>query len=94
MFLLEDRDEAEDEILSGDIDDDLERVVIESTASIEREVGGLKQLVDEFSKFARMPEITPQRVSFPALVESVLAALPERQRSALWLSAVEGNGAS
>jgi two-component system nitrogen regulation sensor histidine kinase NtrY len=53
--------------------DDLERVVSESTSSIEREVGALKQMIDEFSKFARMPEIATQMVSFPELVESVLA---------------------
>jgi len=35
--------------------DDLARVVEECTSSITREVAGLKALVDEFSRFARMP---------------------------------------
>ena len=36
-------------------DEELKRVVEECTASITREVAGLKSLVDEFSRFARMP---------------------------------------
>ena len=39
--------------------DELTRVVEECTTSITREVAGLKALVDEFSRFARMPD--PQR---------------------------------
>jgi nitrogen fixation/metabolism regulation signal transduction histidine kinase len=39
--------------------DELKRVVEECTTSITREVAGLKALVDEFSRFARMPD--PQR---------------------------------
>jgi two-component system nitrogen regulation sensor histidine kinase NtrY len=60
--------------------EDLGQVVPEATASIEREVGALKQLVDEFSLFARLPEIKPRTVDFGAVVESVLAlykGLPE-----------------
>jgi two-component system nitrogen regulation sensor histidine kinase NtrY len=52
---------------------DLDRVLPEATASIEREVGALKRLVDEFSRFARMPEISPRVVDFKEVVESVLA---------------------
>jgi len=52
---------------------DLDRVLPEATAAIEREVGALKQLVDEFSRFARMPEISPRVVQFDEIVESVLA---------------------
>lgn len=45
---------------SGSADsDELTRVVEECTTSITREVAGLKALVDEFSRFARMPD--PQR---------------------------------
>jgi two-component system nitrogen regulation sensor histidine kinase NtrY len=53
--------------------DDLDQVLLESTASIEREVGGLKQLIDEFSQFARMPQIEPKPVEFAQMVESVLS---------------------
>lgn len=52
---------------------DLATVVPEATASIEREVAALQRLVDEFSRFARMPELAPQPVDFRAVVESVLA---------------------
>ena len=36
-------------------DEELTRIVEECTTSITREVAGLKALVDEFSRFARMP---------------------------------------
>lgn len=38
-----------------DSDEELTRIVEECTTSITREVAGLKALVDEFSRFARMP---------------------------------------
>src|SRR5207245_2941765 len=41
--------------LSDENRDELSRVVEECTTSITREVAGLKALVDEFSRFARMP---------------------------------------
>jgi two-component system nitrogen regulation sensor histidine kinase NtrY len=53
--------------------DDLDQVLIESTASIEHEVSGLKLLLDEFSRFARMPRVSPKPVLFREVVESVLA---------------------
>jgi two-component system nitrogen regulation sensor histidine kinase NtrY len=52
---------------------DLPAVVAEATASIEREVRALQRLVDEFSRFARMPELRPEPVDFRTIVESVLA---------------------
>ena len=52
---------------------DLLDVVPEAAESIEREVGTLKRLVDEFSRFARMPEIALKKVKLADLVESVLA---------------------
>jgi two-component system nitrogen regulation sensor histidine kinase NtrY len=51
--------------------EDLGQVVPEAAASIEREVGALKRLVDEFSRFARMPELSLQQVDVVQLVESV-----------------------
>jgi len=53
--------------------DDLDEVLLEATASIEREVGGLKDLVDEFSRFARMPQVEPKPVDLSNIIESVLA---------------------
>jgi two-component system nitrogen regulation sensor histidine kinase NtrY len=52
---------------------DLAQVVSDATAAIEREVAALKRLVDEFSRFARMPEVTPEPVSFGGVVDDVLA---------------------
>jgi two-component system nitrogen regulation sensor histidine kinase NtrY len=52
---------------------DLGTVLPEAMASIEREVGALKELVDEFSSFARMPEVAAREVDFAHVVESVLA---------------------
>ena len=51
---------------------DLHEIIPVATASIEREVGALKQLVDEFSRFARMPEVRPRDVDFGEVVRSVL----------------------
>src|SRR5207245_63401 len=42
-------------VLSPENREELTRVVEECTTSITREVSGLKALVDEFSRFARMP---------------------------------------
>ena len=59
---------------------DLADILPEATASIEREVGALKRMVDEFSRFARMPEMSPETVRIEDLVGSVLAlyqGLPE-----------------
>ncbi len=53
--------------------DDLDEVLLEATASIEHEVQGLMQLLDEFSRFARMPQIDPKPVQLVGVIESVLA---------------------
>jgi two-component system nitrogen regulation sensor histidine kinase NtrY len=52
---------------------DLGEVVLDATATIEREVTGLKSLVDEFSLYARMPAPSPARVDFGEIVRSVVA---------------------
>jgi two-component system nitrogen regulation sensor histidine kinase NtrY len=52
---------------------DLSTVLPEATASIEHEVGALKRMVDEFSRFARLPGIEPEAVDAAGLVESVVA---------------------
>jgi two-component system nitrogen regulation sensor histidine kinase NtrY len=51
---------------------DLDEVLPEATASIEREVFALQQLVDEFSRFARLPEIRPRPTPAREVVDSVL----------------------
>lgn len=54
--------------LSEDNREELARVVEECTTSITREVAGLKALVDEFSRFARMP---PARLEAADLSEVI-----------------------
>jgi len=67
---------------SADTDkEELKRVVEECTTSITREVAGLKALVDEFSRFARMPG--PQRA--PSDLNEVI-----RQVSLLYEDRLEG----
>jgi two-component system nitrogen regulation sensor histidine kinase NtrY len=53
--------------------DDLEQILPEATDAIQREVAALKALVDEFSRFARMPEVSPEPVEFSEVVDSALA---------------------
>jgi two-component system nitrogen regulation sensor histidine kinase NtrY len=52
---------------------DLAEVVEDSTAAVEREVGALKDLVDEFSRFARMPEPNLRPVDFREIIDAVIA---------------------
>jgi two-component system nitrogen regulation sensor histidine kinase NtrY len=52
---------------------DLPEVVRDATATIEREVMGLKTLVDEFSAYARMPASSPSPVDAGEIVRSVVA---------------------
>jgi PAS domain S-box-containing protein len=52
---------------------DFPDVLTDATASIEHEVAVLKGLVDEFSRFARMPEVVLRLVDFAGIVDSVVA---------------------
>jgi two-component system, NtrC family, nitrogen regulation sensor histidine kinase NtrY len=49
------------------------RLLEECTGTIIQEVDGLKHLVNEFSRFARMPAVRPKPTDLRPLVESVLA---------------------
>jgi len=51
--------------------DDDQRLVAECTDTIVQEVDGLRRLVDEFSRFARMPAFVPKPTDVRPLVESV-----------------------
>ena len=57
----------------GEQASDLGEVVLDATATIEREVMGLKSLVDEFSLYARMAAPAPAQVDFGEIVRSVVA---------------------
>jgi two-component system nitrogen regulation sensor histidine kinase NtrY len=58
-------------------DADEHRLVAECTETIVQEVDGLRRLVDEFSRFARMPAFVPRPTDVRALVEGVAALYRE-----------------
>jgi two-component system nitrogen regulation sensor histidine kinase NtrY len=60
---------------------DEKRVIDECTGTIIQEVDGLKHLVDEFSRFARMPALTPRPTDLRSLVEGVLTFYRESHPS-------------
>jgi len=59
-------------------EDELKRVVEECTSSITREVAGLKSLVDEFSRFARMPDAQKSNTSLNDVVIQAVALYEDR----------------
>ena len=54
-----------------------QELVTECTETIIQEVDGLRRLVDEFSRFARMPVLVPRATDVRPLVESVAALYRE-----------------
>jgi two-component system, NtrC family, nitrogen regulation sensor histidine kinase NtrY len=58
-------------------DDDDHRLVAECTDTIVQEVDGLRRLVDEFSRFARMPAFVPKPTDVRPLVEAVASLYRE-----------------
>jgi two-component system, NtrC family, nitrogen regulation sensor histidine kinase NtrY len=54
-----------------------QRLVTECTETIIQEVDGLKRLVDEFSRFARMPALAPRPTDVRPLIEGVAALYRE-----------------
>jgi nitrogen fixation/metabolism regulation signal transduction histidine kinase len=53
-------------------------LVHESTATILREVSSLKAMVDEFSRFARLPEANLQRISVGEIIRQSIVAVHDR----------------
>src|SRR3989441_1002377 len=62
-----------------------EQLITECTETIIQEVDGLKRLVDEFSRFARMPVLTPRPTDLKSLVDAV-AGLYRESHPALRLT--------
>jgi two-component system nitrogen regulation sensor histidine kinase NtrY len=60
---------------------DEKRLLEEATATIIQEVDGLRQLVDEFSRFARMPALTPKPTDLARLLEGVVVLYRESHPS-------------
>jgi two-component system nitrogen regulation sensor histidine kinase NtrY len=54
-------------------DEEEQRLIAECTEAIIQEVDGLRRLVDEFSRFARMPAFVPRPTDVRPLVEGVAA---------------------
>lgn len=57
--------------------EDSRELLAECTGTIIEEVEGLKRLVDEFTRFARMPALAPRPTDLSRLVESVAALYAE-----------------
>ncbi len=62
--------------LAGRLGDDA-GVLEECTGTIIGEVEGLRRLVDEFSRFARMPSLAPRPTDLPRLLDGVVALYAE-----------------
>jgi two-component system nitrogen regulation sensor histidine kinase NtrY len=56
---------------------DEQQLIAECTETIIQEVDGLKRLVDEFSRFARMPVLAPRPTDVRPLVDAVVALYRE-----------------
>jgi two-component system, NtrC family, nitrogen regulation sensor histidine kinase NtrY len=63
--------------LSTDRSPEEKRLLEEATATIVQEVEGLKHLVDEFSRFARMPALQPRATDLARLLEGVVVLYRE-----------------
>jgi two-component system nitrogen regulation sensor histidine kinase NtrY len=63
--------------LGGDRSPEEKRLLEEATATIIQEVDGLKQLVDEFSRFARMPALALKPTDVARLLEGVVVLYRE-----------------
>ncbi|MDX1582773.1 MAG: ATP-binding protein [Thermoanaerobaculia bacterium] len=56
---------------------DVEKVIDEGTTTIIQEVGQLKRMVDEFSRFARMPAVHLKQSSIETILEQAVALFRE-----------------
>ena len=52
---------------------DYDKIINECTETIIKQVEGMKTLVDEFSRFARMPEVDPRPSDLHAIIDEVAA---------------------
>ena len=67
--------------LSSNRSPEEKRLLEEATGTIIQEVDGLRQLVDEFSRFARMPALTPKPTDLARLLEGVVVLYRESHPS-------------
>ena len=85
------RDSFGDTVTAGTQLDTYKALLQESTQIIEEEVGALRNLVTEFSQFARLPEPHMERVAVPAILRD-LVQLYGSDRVRLLESEFEGEG--
>lgn len=55
----------------------MHELILQCAATVREEVSGLKNLVDEFSRFARFPVIKPAPTQLNQLIESALSLYPD-----------------
>ncbi len=60
-------------------DDTYRRLLDTSTEILREEIGSLRRLVDDFSAFARLPEVEPAPIDLGVLVPEILRLQPEWQ---------------
>jgi two-component system, NtrC family, nitrogen regulation sensor histidine kinase NtrY len=60
-----------------DIDPDFKRLLEDSVDIVHDEIGALTRLVNEFSQFARLPEVSPETIDFGTFVREFLDAYNE-----------------
>lgn len=73
-------------------DEDFDKVFDRSTKTIVREVESLKRLVDEFSRFGKMPEICKAPVLLSSIIESVINLYKDYKGIEMHLSARGSEG--
>lgn len=64
--------------ISGSLDRKYTQMVEECTTTIKQEVGTLQRMVDEFSRFARLPQPAPEPASLNEVVSETLKLYDER----------------
>jgi nitrogen fixation/metabolism regulation signal transduction histidine kinase len=74
----ENRNGSEAFVLTDENREELTRIVEEGTASISREVAGLKAMVDEFSRFARLPHPRMQTADLNEVVRQTASLYEDR----------------
>jgi two-component system nitrogen regulation sensor histidine kinase NtrY len=71
-------------------DEDFGKVFERSTKTISKEVEGLKRLVDEFSRFGKMPEIRKAPVILSSIIEAVVNLYKDYRGIEIHVSAKDG----
>jgi two-component system, NtrC family, nitrogen regulation sensor histidine kinase NtrY len=79
-FGVEDNGDSTDISFAPNTDERLRAVVADGTATIIREVQSLKSMVDEFSRFARLPEVVLKPGDLTAIIDETVSLYSGRKR--------------